>query len=177
MGAAQSFVSAAPVLLLTVLAAARPDGPTIYPATFTAFALGGVAGSLALGQFAPRRQLGRVFALAAIAEAGLLLLAVVVAPQEPLSAPAWAAVGAVDVTFYTVLLAYYQGSSPPDLVGRTAGNAYLFRGTARAVGSLVLASLLVTVAPVSLALGVGAALVAVGTVAPFVLPAARRMGF
>jgi hypothetical protein len=177
MGAAQSFVSAAPVLLLTVLAASRSGGVTIYALSFTAFALGGVAGSLALGQWAPRRRLGRVFALGAVAEAGLLVVAVLLAPYEPFSAPAWAAVGAVDVTFYTVLLAYYQGSSPPELIGRTASNAYLFRGTARAVGSLVLAGLLVTVDPVPLALGVGAALVAVGTVAPLALPAARRMGF
>jgi Major Facilitator Superfamily len=177
MGAAQSFVSAAPILLLTVLAAARPDGAAIYAATFTAFALGGVAGSLALGQWAPRRYLGRVFALAAVAEAVLLLAAVHLAPLEPLSAPAWAAVGAVDVTFYTVLLAYYQGSSPSELVGRTAGNAYLFRGSARALGSVVLAGLLVTVAPFPFTLGIAATLVAVGTLGPLALPAARRMGF
>ncbi|HTT26541.1 MAG TPA: MFS transporter [Thermoplasmata archaeon] len=177
MGAVQSFVSAAPVLLLTVLAAARPDGVAIYAVTFTAFALGGVAGSLAVGEWAPRRRLGRVFAVAALAEAGLLVAAVLAAPLGLLAAPAWAGVGAVDVTFYTVLLAYYQGSSPPDLIGRTAANAYLFRGTARALGSLALAGLLVSVAPVPLAVGVAVALVAVGTVGPWALPAARRMGF
>jgi hypothetical protein len=177
MGAAQSFVSAAPVLLITILAASRPDGAPIYAASFTAFALGGVAGSLAIGHLAPRRQLGRIFALAAVVEAGLLVVAVLVAPFEPLSAPAWAGVGAVDVTFYTVLLAYYQGSSPPELVGRTAGNAYLFRGSARAVGSVVLAGALLTIAPFPFVLGIAAALVAVGTLGPLALPAARRMGF
>jgi hypothetical protein len=177
MGAAQSFVSAAPVLLITVLAATHPHGATIYAVTFTAFALGGVAGSLVLGRFAPTRQLGRVFALAAVLEAGLLVLDVLGTPFEPLSAPAWAGVGAVDVTFYTVLLAYYQGTSPRELVGRTASNAYLFRGTARALGSLALAGLLVSIAPTPFVLGVAAALVAVGTLGPVALPAARRMGF
>lgn len=175
--AVEAFVSAAPVLLLTVLASrAAVDPSGTYAAFFTAFALGGVAGSLLLGQFAPRRRLGWVLAGVAASEGPLVIVVVAAASAGAWSAPLWGVLGAVDVAFYTVLLAFFQATTPPPLVGRTVANAYLFRGLARAGGLLVLAAALTVVSPAALALGVGVALGLVG-VASLGLPAVRRMGF
>jgi DHA3 family macrolide efflux protein-like MFS transporter len=175
--AAEAFVSAAPVLLLTVLAARAVTDPSgTYATTFAAFALGGVFGSLFLGQFAPRRRLGWVLAVVAATEAPLIILVVATAGWGAWSAPIWAVLGAVDVTFYSVLLVYFQATSPPALVGRTVANAYLFRGLARAGGILALAAVLTVSSPASLAAGVAVALVAIA-VASLALPAVRGMGF
>jgi MFS family permease len=176
--ASQSFVSAAPVLLMTVLAATSTgDGARPYAISFTGFAFGGVVGSLLIGQYAPRDRLGFVLSVVAIVEGVLLLAAVLLFPGEPWTAPAWIAVGVVDVGFYTLLLTYFQATSPPALVGRTVTNAYLFRGLSRAAGGFFLAAVLIVVSPLGLAIAVAVALVGVGVGAPLGLPAVRRMGF
>lgn len=175
--AAQSFVSAAPVLLLTVLAAASGSGGAArYALSFTAFALGGIFGSLLIGQFAPRRALGVLYSAIAVAEGTLLVAAVLLYGGVPVGTLAWFALGAVDVGTYSVFLTYFQATTPPRLVGRTVSNAYLFRGLSRAIGVLALAAVLTVLSPWDFALGVAAIFIGVGVVAPLLLPAVRRMG-
>lgn len=176
--AAEAFFSAAAPLFLTLVAyRSFADPATAYGLLFSAFAVGGVLGSLLLGHASPRRHVGTLLAGAAVVEGLLLALAVAVVPSLPAGIAAFGAVGFVDVAFYASLVTFLQATTPSPLLGRTLGNAYFFRGGSRAVGALVLGLLAASVAPLPLALVVAAAFVAVGLAGPALSPALRRLSF
>ena len=174
----QSLFSAGSVLLLTLLAYESFDHPSVsYGLLFTSFAVGGIGGSLVLGTIAPRRWVGLALAIAAALDGALLLLAVRAAPSLALSVPAWAAVGFIDGAFYSVLLVYLQATTPKRLVGRVTSNAYLFRGTSRALGVVFLGALAATLTLGQLGLLVGLFLIAAGIGVPAAIPRLRSLSF
>jgi MFS family permease len=175
---AQGLFSAAGPLLITLLTfRSFADPARSYSLLFTAFAVGGVAGSLVLGQVSPRAYAGRILVGVTVLEGILLVVAVAVAPSIALSLPAWAAVGFVDVGFYTTVVVFLQAATPAPLVGRTLSNAYLFRGSSRAAGALLVGALAVVLAPFPLGVLIGGAFVAIGLVGPAVAPAIARLRF
>lgn len=180
--ALQALFSAAPSLLIAVLAyGSFPDPARAYGLLFTAFALGTVGGSLLLGEVAPRGRIGRTLVLACAIEGLLLPVAILVAPSLGPSLVAWAAVGFVDVAFYTTVIVFLQATVPTPLLGRTFTNAYLFRGGARSVGSLAAGALLVALVPLvgfaGLAGLFGGYFLAVALLVPLALPSVRTLRF
>jgi Transmembrane secretion effector len=176
--AAEAFLSAAPPLL--ILAAANEHlaaEAATYGVLFTAFAVGAVAGSLLLGVANPRARLGATLVGATVAEGTLVVVAVVLAPLGVLAAPVWFGVGAVDVVFYQSVMVFLQATSPPDLVGRTLTNHYLFRGTGRAAGSASLGVLLAIAPLLVVGVGAGVAFLAVAVLAVGLVPTVRRLAF
>jgi MFS family permease len=136
--AANAFFSGAPFLLILVLSR-LPFGPSgeIYALLFVAFAVGGVVGSLIFGRLSPRTNLLNVIVLAGSAEGGAILYAFLGGPPFAALLVAWLIVGLFDPTFYNVEIAYVQARSRPELLARTIANLYLFRGSSRAAGALV----------------------------------------
>lgn len=175
---AQGFFSAAPALLITLLAASRfADPASSYGALFTAFAVGGVVGSLGLGQVNPRRFLTVYLVGVGVAEGLLVVAAVALAPSLVPSIGAWFLVGVFDVGFYTAYLVYFQATTPAPLVARTLTDAYFPRGTSRAVGGLCVGLLAASLSAAALGTLVGGAFVATALAGPALLPAVRRLGF
>jgi hypothetical protein len=175
---AQGFFSAAPALLIALLAAQRfPNPATSYGILFTAFAIGGVLGSLLLGQVNPRKHLAALLVGVSVAEGLLVIVAVGAAPLLIPSIGAWFSVGVFDVGFYTAYIVYFQATTPAAMVARGLTNAYFPRGTSRAIGGLVVGLLAVSLTPFALGALVGAVFVAVGFAGPALLPAVRRLGF
>ena len=176
--AVEAFFSAAAPLVITVLTYREFADPShAYALLFSAFALGGVGGSLALGEIAPRRWIASTLVVASASEGILLLLAIHAAPSLAWSLPAWAAVGFVDVAFYQIVVVFLQATTPTALLGRTLSNSYLFRGGSRAVGALALGALLTVIAPGLLGILLAAVFLAVALVVPAVLPSVRRLRF
>lgn len=174
----QAFFSGAPVLLITYLAAERFSSPAVaYALLFTSFVLGGILGSLGVGRTNLR---GHVTALmsGAVALEGLLLIAVPgVAPDLLASLVGWFGVGVLDVVFYTAYIAYLQARTPPALVGRTMTNLYFFRGSSRALGTVVVGTLAALVTLQVLGATVGTVFLLVAILAPLALPAVRHLAF
>jgi hypothetical protein len=176
-GAMQGAVSLAPPLLITLLSAHAYSAPAAtYGLLFTSYAVGGVAGSLILGGVNPRGHLAAVLVGATALEGLLILAAVAAVPHLLPSALAWAGVGVCDIALWTVLLAYVQARAPPAMLARTITNSYLFRGTARAGGVVVLGVLGALLLPTSLALGVGLAFLAIAAMGAL-LPALRGLAY
>ncbi len=176
--ALQGVVSAAPAILFAVVAErGYPQPAVVYGTLATAFALGGVAGSLLLGLLAPRRRLG-AFLLGLVAlESALFAAAAGTASSLPLSLAVWFAVGAVEGAFFNALLVYLQGTTPPTVLARTFTNTYLFRGSGRASGAVVVGLLAGGVAFASLSLGLAAALAVLAAGGAAALPAVRSLSF
>ncbi|MCI4330846.1 MAG: MFS transporter [Thermoplasmata archaeon] len=175
---AQGFFSAAPALLIALLASREfADPVSSYGILFTAFGIGGVVGSLGLGQVNPRRHLTALLVGVGVGEGVLVLAAVEVAPALLASIAAWFWVGVFDVGFYTAYVVYFQATAPAPMVARALTNAYFPRGGARAVGGLVVGVLAVTLSPVALGSLVGGVFVAIAVLGPALLPAVRRLGF
>jgi hypothetical protein len=175
---AQALFSAASVLLLTLTARNSFSDPSFaYGILFTAFAIGGIAGSLALGAVSPRRWVGPTLAIATVLDGGLLVLALHAAPSLALSVPAWAMVGFADGAFYSVLLVFLQATTPTRLIGRVTSNAYLFRGTSRAAGVVLLGAMAAFLTVPTIGLLVGIFFLGVGLGAPAVFPTLRRLSF
>jgi hypothetical protein len=178
VGAVEGFLAVAPALLILVVANGRGAGGSVtYGVLFTAFAVGGVVGSIALGSLNPRGHLGALLLGASAAEGLGIVLAVLAAPLGEASAPLWFLVGAVDVVFYQGILVYLQATTPPELVGRTLTNAYLFRGTGRAVGGVVFGTILVVLPLAGTGVADGLALVALAVGTALAVPAIRRLRF
>jgi Transmembrane secretion effector len=177
-GALEGALSLAPALLITLLSASAPSSPaTTYGVWFTAYAVGGVAGSLALGAYAPRARLGALLFGAVAAEGALILAALAAAPRLLPGAGAWFGVGLTDVALWTILLAYVQAVTPGPLLARTITNSYLFRGSARAAGALALGYVAGFLSIGSLGLATGGLFVAVAAVGFAAFPALRRLRY
>jgi len=174
----QSFFTAAPAILLPVLASEKFAVPAgAYGVMFTAFAIGGGLGVLVLGQMNPRRWLGLVLGFGPIAEGLLLVGAIYAAPQLLASALGWFAVGAVDGIFFATWLVYLQATAPPQLVARTITNSYVFRGSSRAVGAVAIGFLVAAVSLAWVGATIGVFMVLVGAVGMLALPVIRRLHF
>lgn len=174
----QSFFTAAPAILLPVLATERFAVPAgAYGVMFTAFAIGGGLGVLALGHSNPRRWLGLVLGIGPIAEGLLLIGAIYAAPQLLASALGWFAVGAIDGIFFATWLVYLQATAPRELVARTITNSYVFRGSTRAVGAIVIGFLVAAVPLLWVGATIGVFMVLVGVVGILALPVIRRLRF
>jgi hypothetical protein len=176
--AAEAFLSAGPPLL--ILAAANLHGGTAaltYGVLFTAFAVGGVLGSLVLGAVNPRRRLGMALVGSTVAEGALVTAAVLLAPFGLVAAPVWFAAGAVDVVFYQSVIVFLQATSPAGLVGRTLTNHYLFRGTGRAVGASAIGFVLAAAPFVVVGVSTGLAFLVVAGLAVALVPTVRRLAF
>jgi hypothetical protein len=176
--AAEGLFSAGPPLLILAVANGRlAGGVSTYGVLFTAFAIGTVVGSVALGAFNPRAKLGIMLFAGAALEGVLLVASVVAAPLGSFSAPLWFAVGAIDVVFYQGVLVYLQATTRSDLVGRTLTNHYLFRGTGRAAGAVALGALLVLLPVLTVGWVVGLALVGIAAAFALAAPRLRRLAF
>jgi hypothetical protein len=176
--AAQGFFNAGPALLILAVAnSSLVGGARTYGVLFTAFAIGSVVGSVALGAVNPRGQLGPLLFVGTAGEGALVVGAVLAAPLGTLSAPLWFAVGAVDVVFYQSVLVYLQATTRSDSVGRTLTNNYLFRGTGHAAGAIVLGAMLVLVPVLTVGWVDGAAFVAVAVGFALLAPRLRRLAF
>jgi len=176
--ALQGFFSAAAPLVISVMTyRSFADSARSYALLFSAFAFGGIAGSLALGEIAPRRHITAALALSCAAEGLLILVGIHAAPSVVASAPAWAAVGFVDVAFYQVVSVFFQATTPTPLLGRTLANTYLFRGGARSFGALALGALLTLLAPGLLGVLLAGFFLAVALAGPAAVPALRRLAF
>jgi len=176
--AAQGIVSGtAPVLVAIVADRRFPDPLPAYGLMFTAFAIGGVAGSFLLGAIAPRRSVGAILAGATALEGVLLLAAIEAAPSVGPSIAAWFAVGFVDVAFYTTLLVLLQAATPSQLIARTMGNTYLFRGSARAAGAALVGVAVASYAPIPVGIGLAVVFLAVGLGVAGLAPGLRRLSF
>ncbi|HXQ94949.1 MAG TPA: MFS transporter [Thermoplasmata archaeon] len=176
--AAEAFFSAGPPLL--ILAAANLRGPNAaltYGVLFTSFAVGGVVGSLVLGVANPRSRLGLALIGSTVSEGVLIVLAVLLAPLGLVAAPVWFAAGAVDVVFYQSVIVFLQATSPPDLVGRTLTNHYLFRGTGRAAGATGIGFVLAAAPFLLVGLASGLAFLVVAGLAVALVPTVRRLAF
>jgi hypothetical protein len=174
----QSFFTAAPAILLPVLASERFAVPAAaYGVMFTAFAIGGGLGVLALGQMNPRRWLGIVLGIGPVAEGLLLVGAIYAAPQLLASAFGWFAVGAVDGIFFATWLVYLQATAPRELVARTITNSYVFRGSSRAAGAIAIGFLIAAVPLAWVGATIGVFMVLVGAAGLLALPVIRRLRF
>lgn len=174
----QAFFTPAPALLIALFASTSFTAPSAaYGVLFTAFSVGGVAGSLGLGQLDPRRRLFRLLAGVTLAEGLGIAAASLVVPNLPLSATAWFAVGVVDVGFYVALLVYMQATIPQALLGRTLANAYLFRGGSRALGALVVGAIAAALAPIEVGYVVALGFLAVAGLAVAAFPRLRSLAF
>lgn len=176
--AVEAFFAVAPPLLILALSDRTFADPALsYGVLFTAFAAGGVAGSLVLGQLNARRRLAALLLGATVVEGLLIVAAVSVAPALWASVPIWFAIGGIDVVAYTTLTVYLQATTPPELLGKTLTNQYLFRGGARSAGALCVGALAAALLPFEVGAVVGVGLVATGLVTPVVLPQLRRLAF
>ncbi len=177
VSAAQGIVSAAPAILIAVLASSSyPTPAPVYGALATALAVGGVLGSLALGIANPRRKLGQ-FLLALIGlEAALFVAAAAAGPFLGPSLIVWLAVGTVEACFFNALLVYLQAETPTALLGRTFTNTYLFRGSGRAAGAVLVGLAAAGLGFPNLTLVLAGALAAIGLGAT-ALPAFRGLRF
>ena len=176
--AMQAFFTTAPVLLIALLAkSVFPDPAFSYGVLFTAFAFGGVAGSLTLGHYGPRRRLTAVLIGVGALEGLAVIEAIAVAPALLPSLVVWFVVGAADIGWYTVLLVYFQATTPSALIGRTLANQYLFRGSSRATGALLVGALGAWLTATELGWIVGGALIAAAVIGPVLLPGVRRLAF
>ncbi len=174
----QSFFTAAPAILLPVIASEKFAVPAgAYGLMFTAFAIGGGLGVLVLGQTNPRRWLGLVLGIGPIAEGLLFVGAIYAAPQLLASALGWFAVGAVDGIFFATWLVYLQATAPPQLVARTITNSYFFRGSSRAAGAIAIGFLIAAVPLAWVGATIGVFMVLVGAVGILALPVIRRLRF
>ena len=174
----EGFFSAAAPLIITVLAYRTFADPTrSYAILFTAFAVGAIVGSLVLGEVAPRRRIGTTIVATTAAEGVLIWIAIAAAPSLALSAIAWIAVGFAGVAFYETLVVFLQATTPTPLLGRTLSNTYLFRGSARAAGALVVGALLAVLAPGAIGLLLLACYLLIALVVPAGLPGLRRLKF
>jgi len=176
--AVQGLLSGTAPVLVALVAARRFAEPLpAYGILFTAFAIGGVAGSFALGALSPRRSVGAILAGTTVLEGILLLGAIAAAPSFVPSGIAWFCVGFVDVAFYTTLLVLLQAATPSPLIGRTMGNTYLFRGSARAAGAALIGVAVSSFALLPVALGLALTFAVLGLGIPAALPALRRLAF
>jgi ENTS family enterobactin (siderophore) exporter len=176
--AAEAFLGAGPPLLILAAANERAGAAAgTYGVLFTAFAVGGVVGALVLGAANPRARLGVALVSATVVEGVLITGAVLLAPYGVFAAPLWFGVGAVDLVFYQVVVVFLQATSPPDLVGRTLTNHYLFRGTGRAAGATAIGALLALAPLVVIGVASGLAFLAVAGLALVLIPTVRRLAF
>ncbi|MGI0133272.1 MAG: MFS transporter [Thermoplasmata archaeon] len=174
----QAFFSPAPPLLIALFATVFFASPAeAYGILVTAFALGGVVGSLGLGHLGPRRRLFGALVGVTLAEGVGIAVAIVAVPVLATSVAVWFAIGAVDVGFYVVLLVYFQATAPEPLVGRTLANAYLFRGSSRAVGAVVVGALAASLPARDAGIVVAAGFVAIALAAAVGFPRARSIAF
>lgn len=147
--ALQGFFAPGPVLLLTLLASsdfALHEQQTAYGVFFVAFVLGGSFLGILLGQWNPRRSVGRLLLLSPVVGAVLLFLTPYLVPDLATSAVAWFAAGGAMLSFETLYFVYVQASSPPEAVARNTANVFFFRGVSRAAGALALGALATVVA-------------------------------
>jgi transmembrane secretion effector len=175
--AIQSFFSTAPALLIAWLAHTFARPAESYGVLFTAFAVGGVFGGLLLGSANPRRRILPWLAGATVAEGALIAAAVLVAPELVSSATVWLAIGGTDVVVFTVCIAYLQGTTPRGLFGRIMTDFYLFRGSSRAAGAIVIGLLAQLLVPIELGYVIAFAWMMVGVLGPLALPGLRRLAF
>lgn len=176
--ALQGFVSAAPGILIAVVArSAYAGSAAVYGAFATAIALGSIAGNLLLGGADPRRRLGGFLLGLVAGEAGLFVIAALTGPLLLPSLVVWFAIGAVEAAFFNAILVYLQATTPTPLLGRSFTNTYLFRGSGRAAGAVAVGLWAGSLAFPTLSVGLAGilAVLAAGTAAG--LPAVRSLRF
>jgi hypothetical protein len=164
LGAAElvrGFFTAAPALLITLIAGSiLGHDPAVYGTLFAATVGGGIATGLALGEWNPRRRVGRILVVALALEGAGVVAAMVAAHAPIVDAVLWFAVGSAGAAYVYAFYAYLQGSYPADRLARVTANLYVFAGVAGGVGAIVLGVAASRLAPLLLAGLVGAGLLA-----------------
>ena len=171
------FFAALPPLLIPAIAYQRfADPAAVYGPLVTAYALGGSFAGIAVGQWNPRRQVGRLLVLTPLL-GGLGVLAL-----DPFSVSAWAVggllagVGAAYSVRYSAKYSWVQGSYPSEALGRLVSNLYLFTGVSGTIAVLLVGSLSTALPLVTLELLTGLGLV-VGGLLAFASRPIRTMAF
>ncbi len=174
---ARGFFVAAPTLLITLIVArVLTGGAAAYGELFVAWVVGGVAIGLVLGEWNPRRRVGRILVGAAATEGALLLVSVDLARWAVPSLVAWFLVGAAGTAYVSSVSTFLRGAYPAEEVGRVTSNLYLFTGASSAVGAVLLGEAASHWDPVLFALLAGAGLLLVSALLLF-LPGVRRLSF
>ncbi len=177
IGAISGFFSAAPAVLITLDAKDLFVDPGLtYGLLFTSFVAGGVAVDLLLGHYNPRHRVGVVIISSLVVSAAAVYLTAVFPPSLPLTALAWAAVGAAMAGYLSGSSTFLWGYVPAHQLARVTSNLYLFRGSAASVGVVVAGVLATSLDPGALA-GIVALSFAAAAVGALVLPAVRRFAY
>ena len=171
------FFAAVPPLLIPAIAYQRFSDPAaVYGPLVTAYALGGSFAAIAVGQWNPRRSVGRILVIAPLL-GGLAVVAL-----DPFSVSAWvvggllAGIGATYSVRYSAKYSWVQGSYASETLGRLVSNLYLFTGVSGTIAVLLVGSLSTHVSLVTLELVTGLGLVAGGLLA-LASRSVRRMAF
>ena len=171
------FFAAVPPLLIPAIAYQRFSDPAaVYGPLVTAYALGGSFAAIAVGQWNPRRSVGRILVIAPLL-GGLAVVAL-----DPFSVSAWvvggllAGIGATSSVRYSAKYSWVQGSYASETLGRLVSNLYLFTGVSGTIAVLLVGSLSTHVSLVTLELVTGLGLVAGGLLA-LASRSVRRMAF
>ena len=171
------FFAVVPPLLIPAIAYQRFSDPAaVYGPLVTAYALGGSFAAIAVGQWNPRRSVGRILVLAPLL-GGLGVLAL-----DPFSVSAWtvggllAGVGATYSVRNSAKYSWVQGSYASETLGRLVSNLYLFTGISGTIAVLLVGSLSTEVPLVALELLTGLGLIAGGLFA-LASRSVRRMAF
>lgn len=173
----RGFFAAAPALLITLLAT-RTYGMSsgAYSVVFIAWAIGGIAIGLVLGELNPRSRIGTILLAAAVAEGALILFAVALPGPLVLTAVLWALIGLSGTAYLTAQYTFLRGAFPAEALGRITSNLYVFTGVSAAVGALLLGQLAQAGTLEELGVLVGAGFLVVGALV-LLVPSVRRLAF
>ncbi|HEV2449538.1 MAG TPA: hypothetical protein VGU43_03900, partial [Thermoplasmata archaeon] len=169
--------TALPPLLITAIAYRNfADPAAVYGLFVTVYALGGSAAGVVTGHYNPRRSIGLLMALGALA-AGLCVLGLLPTGSSELAVAALlGGAGAAVTVRFAARMAWTQGSFPPEILGRMVSNLYLFTGAASTAAVIVVGGFAAGISLTNLELVDGGGLL-VGALLSWASPAVRSLAF
>ncbi len=175
--AIQGFFSAAPVVLLALVAVRAFGGEGFaYASLFVAYVVGGIVAGLGFARWNPRGRVGALVVGSLFAGAATLALVALEPPVLALASAVWFAVGFAQSAYQDAKYAFLRGSVPADRLARVVSNLYTFPGLTSTVGVLVVGALAVGASVPALTLEVAGGLLA-AAVASAALPRVRSLRF
>jgi hypothetical protein len=173
----QGFFSAAPVVLLTLVAVRSFGGaPFDYATLFVSYVVGGVVAGLAFARWNPRGRVGGLL-VGSLLLGGATLGLVAWAPGLlAVEGGVWLAVGFTQAAYQDAKYAFLRGSVPPGELARVVSNLYTFPGAASVAGAAVVGAVAGGLSGATLALSLGAGVAAAGVLAA-ALPGVRTLRF
>jgi len=175
--AVQGFFSAAPIVLLALIALRTfGGGASAYAVLFVAYVVGGVVAGLGFARWNPRRRVG-LLVVGSLLLGGATLALVAGEPRTlVLAAAVWFLVGFAQSAYQDAKYAFLRGSVEASQLARVVSNLYLFPGVTSAVGIAVIGAVAVGASPSALALLVAVGLAGAGLLAA-ALPGVRALRY